>query len=402
MKVLVINTGSSSLKYQILNMKDETLLCKGLVERIGGKDAKIIHKVEGKKHEEVLEIKDHEKALNEVLKLIVNKEFGCLKDIKEIVAVGHRVVHGGEKFASSVLITDEVKKALEENIELAPLHNPPNLLGIEAAEKLLPGVPMVGVFDTAFHQTMSPEAYLYPIPYEIYHKYKIRRYGFHGTSHRFVSQRASELLNKNIEDLKMITVHLGNGASIAAINGGKVIDTSMGFTPLEGVVMGTRSGDIDPSIPIYLIRKGYTPDEVDNILNKKSGMYGLSNYLSNDMRDIREAKSKGDEHCKFAIDVYVYRIAKYIGAYATALGGIDAVIFTAGVGENSTSIRRHVCNRLKIFGVELDQDKNVELNSSEAIISSENSKVDVLIVPTNEELMIARDTRDIIVKKVEA
>jgi acetate kinase len=396
MRVLVINSGSSSLKYQILGMEDETLLCKGIVEKIGLEDSKVEQKCCGKEIEKNVEVKDHEEALKVVIDLITDEEYGCLKSIKEIQAVGHRVVHGGEDFASSVMIDDDVIKALENNSNLAPLHNPANITGIKAAEKLLPGVPQVGVFDTAFHQTMPEKAFMYPIPYEMYKKYKIRRYGFHGTSHRYVCKRAGELLNKRKRDLKIVSAHIGNGASIAAIEHAKVIDTSMGLTPLEGLVMGTRSGDIDPAIPLFLMRNGYSEHDVDEMLNKKSGVFGLSDYVSSDMRDIRKARDEGNKLAAMALDVYIYRMAKYIGAYATAMKGIDVLIFTAGVAENTTEIRKRVCEYLTVFGVEIDDSKNEDLNGGEGIISTKDSKVTVMIVPTNEELMIARDTKKIV------
>lgn len=396
MRVLVINSGSSSLKYQILGMEDETLLCKGIVEKIGMEDSKIEQKCSGKKIEKNVKINDHEEALKVVIDMITDNEFGCLKNINEIQAVGHRVVHGGEDFASSVMIDEEVIKALEDNSNLAPLHNPANITGIKAAEKLLPGVPQVGVFDTAFHQTMPEKAFMYPIPYEMYKKYKIRRYGFHGTSHRYVCKRAGEILNKRKRDLKIVSAHIGNGASIAAVEKAKVIDTSMGLTPLEGLVMGTRSGDIDPAIPLFLMRNGYSEHDVDEMLNKKSGVFGLSDYVSSDMRDIRKARDEGNKLAAMALDVYIYRIAKYIGSYATAMKGIDVLIFTAGVAENTIEIRKRVCEYLTVFGVEIDDSKNEELNGSEGIISTKDSKVTVMIVPTNEELMIARDTKKIV------
>ncbi|MDN5343150.1 acetate kinase [Oceanotoga sp. DSM 15011] len=396
MKILVINTGSSSLKYQVLNMNDEELLCKGLVEKIGLPDSKIKQKCGNLKFEEEHYFENHEQALKRVIELVTDEKKGCLKSMSEIDAIGHRVVHGGEDFSKSVLITDEVMKALEDNINLAPLHNPANITGIKAAQKLLPEVPQIGVFDTAFHQTMPPKAFMYALPYELYKKYKIRRYGFHGTSHRYVAKRAAELLCLRKRDIKIISAHIGNGGSVAAIQNAKVVDTSMGFTPLEGLIMGTRSGDIDPAIPIYLMRNGYSMDEVDDILNKKSGVYGISDYLSSDMRDIRAAKDDGNEKAALALDVYVYRLAKYIGSYATAMKGLDVLIFTAGVGENTIEFREKVCEYLEIFGVELDKEKNKTLNGKEGIISTDSSKVKVLIIPTDEELMIARDTKKIV------
>ncbi|PNR92306.1 acetate/propionate family kinase [Petrotoga sp. 9PWA.NaAc.5.4] len=397
MKILVINSGSSSLKYQVLDMKTEECLVKGIVERIGEDQSDIKHKNKEKICENDKKIKDHEEALKEVMKLLIDPEYGCLKELSEIDAIGHRVVHGGEKFFSSVLINDEVIEAIEENSDLAPLHNPPNLTGIRAAKKLLPGVPQVAVFDTSFHHTMEPKAYMYGLAYELYEKYKIRKYGFHGTSHRYVSQKAAEILGKDIESLKIISAHLGNGASLAAVDKGKVIDTSMGFTPLEGLIMGTRSGDIDPSIPLFLLRKGYTIDEVDDILNKKSGLTGLSG-ISNDMRDIKKAIREGNKKAKLAYDVYVYRLAKYIGSYATILKRFDVLIFTAGVGENNPEIRKDVCDYLDIFELKLDEEKNNILNKEDRIISTSDSHVKVLVIKTDEELMIAKDTKKIVEK----
>lgn len=397
MKVLVINSGSSSLKYQVLEIDSEKCLIKGLVERIGEDESDIEQKNGEKEYQVVAKIKDHEEALKEALKLILDPEFGCLKDLSEIDAVGHRVVHGGEKFFSSVLINEDVIKAIEENSDLAPLHNPPNLMGIKASQKVLPKVPQVAVFDTSFHHTMPEKAYMYGLPYELYQKHKIRRYGFHGTSHRYVSKKASQMLGEDIKNLKIITAHLGNGASLAAIDKGKVVDTSMGFTPLEGLMMGTRSGDVDPGIIIFLLRSGYSIDEVDDLLNKKSGVLGLSE-ISNDMRDIRKGIKEGNKKAKLAYDVYVYKLAKYIGSYVTILKGLDALVFTAGVGENDNDVRKDVCDYLEIFGVKIDEEKNNELNRKEGIISTEDSKVKVLVVKTDEELMIARDTKKIIEK----
>lgn len=398
MKVLVINSGSSSLKYQVLEIDCEKCLIKGLVERIGEDESDIEQTNGEKEYQVVAKIKDHEEALKEALKLILDPEYGCLKDLSEIDAVGHRVVHGGEKFFSSVLINEDVIKAIEENSDLAPLHNPPNLMGIKASQKVLPQVPQVAVFDTSFHHTMPEKAYMYGLPYELYEKHKIRRYGFHGTSHRYVSKKASQMLGEDIKNLKIITAHLGNGASLAAIDKGKVVDTSMGFTPLEGLMMGTRSGDVDPGIIIFLLRNGYSIDEVDNLLNKKSGVLGLSE-ISNDMRDIRKSIENGDKKAKLAYDVYVYKLAKYIGSYVTILKGLDVLVFTAGVGENDHDVRKDVCDYLEIFGVKIDEEKNNELNRKEGIISTDDSKVKVLVVKTDEELMIARDTKKIIEKR---
>lgn len=400
MKVLVVNCGSSSIKYQFIDMKGEKVLCKGLAERIGIEGGRLVHSVNADKHVIERNMKDHEEALKLVLDVLVDPEIGVIKSLSEIDAVGHRVVHGGERFASSVLIDEEVLKVLEENIHLAPLHNPPNILGIKAIQKLLPNVPNVGVFDTAFHQSIPKKAYLYGLPYELYEKYRIRRYGFHGTSHRYVSKRAAEILGRDYYDFKVITCHLGNGASIAAIRHGKSIDTSMGFTPLEGLVMGTRCGDMDPAIVIYLQQNlGMPIEKVYDMLNKKSGMLGLTNNLSSDMRDIENAAANGNEFAQLALDIYVYRIAKYIGAYAAAMNGVDAIVFTAGVGENSPYVREKVCEYLGFLGVKIDRQLN-NVKGVERIISTPDSKVAVLIVPTNEELIIARDTKYIVENKV--
>ncbi|MCD6267059.1 MAG: acetate kinase [Thermotoga sp. 4484_232] len=401
MKILVINSGSSSVKYQFIDMNGEKVLCKGIAERIGISGSRLIHKVRGEKHVIEKDLPDYEVALKLILDTLMDEKLGVIKDLSEIGAVGHRVVHGGEIFASSVLIDDEVIKVLEEYSYLAPLHNPPNLMGIKASMKLLPKVPNVAVFDTAFHQSMPRKAFLYAIPYEYYEKYRIRRYGFHGTSHRYVSKRAAEILGKSYKELKIITCHLGNGASIAAVKNGKSVDTSMGFTPLEGLVMGTRSGDIDPSIVVFLQEKeGLSPQDVYDILNKKSGVLGLSKGFSPDMRDIEEAAMNGDETARTALDVYEYRIAKYIGAYAAVMNGVDAIVFTAGVGENSPIIREEICeNYLGYLGVKIDKEKN-DVMGEERIISTPDSKVAVLVIPTNEELVIARDTKEIVEKGI--
>lgn len=399
MKVLVINCGSSSLKYQVLDMTNEELICKGLVERIGMEGSVISHTKTGM-DKFVLEapMKDHKDAIGHVIDALKDEEHGVVKDMSEIGAVGHRVVHAGEKFAHSVLITDEVIKALEECVELAPLHNPPNLLGIAACQELMPGTPMVGVFDTAFHQTMPPQSYIYAIPYEYYEKYGIRRYGFHGTSHKYVSERAAEMLNVNIEDLKIITCHLGNGASVSAIKRGKCIDTSMGLTPLEGLVMGTRSGDIDAGAVTFIMEKeGLTPTGVSNLLNKKSGVLGISG-VSSDMRELDAACKEGNPRALLAEKMYYYRIKKYIGAYAAAMGGVDVILFTGGVGENQSQCREAVCDGLQFIGVELDKEMNNKIHGDEAIISTPESKVKVVIIPTDEELMIASDTQAILNK----
>ena len=396
MKVLVINCGSSSLKYQVLDMTTEALLCKGLVERIGMDGAVITHeKIGMDKVVNETPMEDHKAAIALVLEAIQDSEHGVVESMDEIGAVGHRVVHAGEKYASSVLITDDVIKALEECIDLAPLHNPPNLLGIAACQELMPGTPMVGVFDTAFHQTMPPGSYIYALPYEYYEKYGVRRYGFHGTSHKYVAQRTAEMLNVNLDDLKIITCHLGNGASVSAIKRGKCIATSMGFTPLEGLIMGTRSGDIDPAIVEFIADKeGITVQEVNTILNKKSGILGISG-ISSDMRDVLEAAEEGNERAMLALKAFAHRVRFYIGAYIAEMNGVDAIVFTAGVGENSIPMRDIICNDLGNLGIKLDVVKN-KVRGKELIISRDDSPVKVLLIPTNEELMIARDTYDIV------
>jgi acetate kinase len=400
MKVLVINCGSSSLKYQVLDMTTEALLCKGLVERIGLNGSVISHEKTGQdKIKTEVPMKDHKDAIEQVLMAVQDKEHGVVKSMKEIGAVGHRVVHAGEKFSSSVLITDEVIKALEDCVELAPLHNPPNLLGIAACQQLMPNTPMVAVFDTAFHQTMPPESYIYAIPYEYYQKYGVRRYGFHGTSHKYVSERAAKMLNTNLDELKLITCHLGNGASVSAIKRGKCIDTSMGFTPLEGLVMGTRSGDIDPAIVTYIREKeGLPQGQVNEILNKKSGVLGISG-VSSDFRDLEQAVAEGNERAALALKVFAHKVRFYIGAYIAEMNGVDAIIFTAGVGENDVTMREIICNNLGNLGIKLDPIKN-KIRGQEREISTDDSRVKVLLVPTNEELMIARDTYSIVMREL--
>lgn len=396
LKVLVINSGSSSLKYQLFNMEDESVLCNGIVERINLKGSRLIHRVNSKTYTVETPVKDHRVALKIVLDTLLDAEKGVIRSMKEINAVGHRVVHGGETFSGSVLIGEDVMKALEDNTELAPLHNPPNITGIVAAKELLPNVPQVGVFDTAFHQTLPKKAYFYAIPMKYYEKYKVRRYGFHGTSHFYVSRRAAEMVGRPIEDLKIITCHIGNGASITAVKNGKSVDTSMGFTPLEGLVMGTRCGDMDPAIVTFLQEKeNLSTKEINDILNKKSGVYGLTNGFSSDMRDIEDAALDGNKTSKLALDMYDYRIAKYIGAYAAAMNGVDVIVFTAGVGENSPHTRKNVCSYLEFLGLKIDDERN-NMRGKESIISTEDSKVKALVVPTNEELVIARDTKKII------
>ncbi|MBQ4504117.1 MAG: acetate kinase [Firmicutes bacterium] len=392
MKVLVINCGSSSLKYQVLQMESETLLCKGLVERIGIEGSVLKHEKIGQ-DKFVLEVpmKDHKDAIGHVLDAIVDADHGIAASMAEIEAVGHRVVHAGEKYACSVKITEAVMDALEECTELAPLHNPPNILGIRACQELMPTTPMVAVFDTAFHQTMPAESYIYAIPYEYYENYKVRRYGFHGTSHKYVAERAAALLGKPLDETKIITCHLGNGASVAAIKGGKCIDTSMGFTPLEGLVMGTRSGDIDPAIVTYMRQKENLPQgEMNNILNKKSGILGISG-ISSDFRDVEAAAAEGNYRAQLAEKVFAHKVRHYIGAYFAELNGCDAIVFTAGVGENDINMRDVICDNLEALGVSLDLVKN-KVRGKETIISADDSKVKVMLIPTNEELMIARDT----------
>ena len=396
MKVLVINCGSSSLKYQILDMTHESLMCKGLVERIGMDGSVITHeKIGMDKVKTEVPMKDHKDAIEQVLKAVQDPETGVVASMDEIGAVGHRVVHAGERYASSVLITEEVIKALEECVELAPLHNPPNLLGIAACQELMPDTPMVAVFDTAFHQTMPPESYIYAIPYEYYQKYRIRRYGFHGTSHKYVAERAAKILNTDLGDLKLITCHLGNGASVSAIKRGKCIDTSMGFTPLEGLVMGTRSGDIDPAIVTYIREKENLPQgKVNEILNKKSGALGISG-VSSDFRDIEAAVEEGNERAALALKVFAHKVRFYIGAYIAEMNGVDAIIFTAGVGENDAMMREIICNNLGNLGIKLDPVKN-KIRGKETIISADDARVKLIMIPTNEELMIARDTYNIV------
>ncbi len=395
MNVLVINCGSSSLKYQVLDMENESLLCKGLVERIGMDGSVITHeKIGMDKVKKEVPMKDHKDAIKQVLDAVQNGEYGVVSSMNEIGAVGHRVVHAGEKFAESVLIDESVIAALEECVELAPLHNTPNLYGIAACQELMPDTPMVAVFDTAFHQTMPPESYIYAIPYEYYEKYGIRRYGFHGTSHKYVAQRAAAMLNVNINDLKLITCHLGNGASVSAIKHGRCIDTSMGFTPLEGLVMGTRSGDIDPAIVTYIRQKENLPQgAVNEILNKKSGVLGISG-VSSDFRDLEEAVAEGNERAALALRVFAKKVRFYIGAYIAEMNGVDAIVFTAGVGENDMNMRELICTDLGNLGIKLDLIKN-KIRGKETDISAEDSKVKLLLIPTNEELMIARDTYNI-------
>ena len=391
MNILVINCGSSSLKYQLINSETEGVLAKGLCERIGI-DGMLTYQPEGgEKEKSEIAMPTHTEAINAVLAALTNEKSGVIKSQSEVGAVGHRVVHGGEKFTSSCLINDESMKAIEECNDLAPLHNPANLIGIRACQELMPGVPMVAVFDTAFHQTMPDVAYTYGIPYEYYEKYKVRRYGFHGTSHSYVSKRTAEIVGKPYDQMKIIVCHLGNGASISAVNCGKSVDTSMGLTPLEGLVMGTRSGDLDPAIIDFVGKKeGLSLDEMNEVLNKKSGMLGISG-VSSDGRDLEAAAETGNKRAQLALDVFDYRVIKYIGAYAAAMNGVDAIAFTAGIGENNIKMRKDVCSSLTYLGVKLDEEKN-NVRGEERIISADDSKVQVLLVPTNEELAIARET----------
>ena len=393
MNVLVINCGSSSLKFQLINAQSEEVLAKGLCERIGI-DGRLTYQPKGgEKEKSDKPMPTHTEAIQFVIEALTNPETGVVKSLDEIGAVGHRVVHGGEKFASSVVITEEVKKAVEECNELAPLHNPANLIGIAACEELMPNTPMVGVFDTAFHQTMPEKAYMYGLPYEYYENYKVRRYGFHGTSHSFVSKRAAEVMGRPYEDLKTIVCHLGNGSSVTAVMNGKSVDTSMGLTPLEGVVMGTRSGNIDPAIMEFIAQKENLDIEgVMNVLNKKSGVFGLSGGLSSDFRDLTDAMNAGDKKAKIAMDVFSYSVAKYIGAYAAAMNGVDCIAFTAGIGENDDYVREQVCSYLGYLGVDFDKEVNTGLRGAEKELTKPGSKVRVFVIPTNEELAIARET----------
>lgn len=400
MKVLVLNCGSSSIKYQFIDTEGEVTLAKGAVERIGMSSAILTHAPKDKEPIKIVgEILDHTLAIEYVIAVLLSPNHGVIKDKNEIAAVGHRVVHGGEDFTGSVLITERVMSVLRENIELAPLHNPPNIEGIKAAKAHLPNTPQVGVFDTAFHAKMPPHAYLYGIPYELYRRYKIRRYGFHGTSHRFVALKAANMLKRPYDELKIITIHLGNGASIAAIDKGVSIDTSMGFTPLEGLLMGTRCGDIDPSIITYIMGKeGLDVRDMNALLNKHSGLIGVSGE-SSDMRELQSAVKEGDKRSKHAFDLFNYRIKKYIGAYIAALGGLDGLVFTGGIGENSVEVRKEVCSNMEYLGIELDLEKN-ENPVGMADISTEKSKVRILRIPTNEELVIAMDTEKIVTEQV--
>jgi len=394
MRILVLNCGSSSIKYQFINTDEKVTLAKGIVDRIGMSGAVLSHtRYDGDTIKIVGEILDHTMGIEYVLGVMLSKNHGVIDDKDDIDAVGHRVVHGGETFSGSVLITNEVVRVLQDNIELAPLHNPPNIKGIQAVTRLLPGKPQVGVFDTSFHLKMPPKAFLYGIPYELYKKYKIRRYGFHGTSHRFVSQRAAEILGKKFDELKIVTAHLGNGCSMAAVDRGHSVDTTMGFTPLEGLLMGTRSGDLDPSLILYIMGKeGLSLSEAGTLLNKHSGLIGISGE-SSDMREILTAVKEDHKRSKYAFEIFCYRIKKYLGAYAAAMGGLDAFVFTGGIGENSSEVRKEVCSNLEFLGIQIDDAKN---QNSEEVISVDGGKVAVLKIPTDEELVIALDTSEIV------
>ncbi len=396
MKVLVLNCGSSSIKFELFSMKDELVLSKGVVEKVGMKGSFLtLKKQDGSQVKFIGDVLDHKIGVEYILGVISSEKHGILNSLNEIEAVGHRVVHGGEDFSGSVFINEEVVKVLEKNVELAPLHNPANLKGIYALQELLPDIPQVAVFDTAFHQTMKPAVYMYGIPYSLYKKYKIRRYGFHGTSHRYISERACEMLNKKPKDLKIISCHLGNGASIAAIKNGESADTSMGFTPVEGLIMGTRSGDLDIGALTYIMRKEEIGIETSSILvNKFSGMLGVTG-VSSDMREIEEKANEGNERAQLGLKMYAYRVKKYIGSYAAALGGVDALIFTGGIGENAVDLRANICEGLEFAGIQLDKKKN-NTRGKEAIISSDKSKTKIMVIPTNEELVIAQDTFEIV------
>ena len=397
MKILVINCGSSSLKYQLIDMSNNGVLAQGLVERIGI-DGILTQKVDGReKYVVETDLKDHQIAIDLVLKTLIDEKQGVIKSMDEISAVGHRVVHGGEKYSESVLVTDEVLESLQELIKLAPLHNPANIIGIKACQALMPNTPMVAVFDTAFHQTMPQKAFMYPVPYEYYEEDHIRRYRFHGTSHKYVSGEVAKWMNKDISDLKIITCHLGNGVSVTAVNGGKSIDTTMGFTPLDGIIMGSRSGSIDPAIVTFLQKeKGYSADEVNDILNKKSGVLGVSG-IGTDFRDIRAAAEKNNERALLTMDIYGYQIKKQIGAYAAAMGGLDAVVFTAGIGEHAPEVRIRALTNMEFLGIDIDSAKNDNQNIGDGMeISTPDSKVKLYVIPTNEELMIAEETLGLI------
>ncbi|MCD4747679.1 MAG: acetate kinase [Bacteroidales bacterium] len=397
MKIFIINSGSSSIKYQLINMPEKKVLAKGLVDKVGLKGSFIKHKTN--EHKEVKfqeEILDHQAGIEYIINILTSNKYGNIKNIDEIDAVGHRVVHGGEDFSGSVVISDKVVKAMEKCVDLAPLHNPPNLKGIYAITELLPQIPQVGVFDTAFHQTMPSYTYLYGLPYQLYEKYKIRRYGFHGTSHKYVSQRACEILEKNIKKTKIITCHLGNGASIAAIKNGKSFDTSMGMTPIEGLIMGTRCGDLDIGALLYIADKEkISIPKTNSLVNKKSGVLGISG-ISSDMRELEEEAAKNNIKAKLALDMYHYRVRKYIGAYTAAMGGVDIIVFTGGIGENADKTREEICKNFEFLGLDFDYEKNKDIRGKEIIISKKNSKVIAIVIPTDEEMVIAQETYNLI------
>lgn len=394
MKILVINCGSSSLKYQLFDMTDESVLCKGLVERIGIEGSKLTHKVGSEKLVVEEAMKDHTAAIKHVFDALVHEKFGVVKSLDEVNAIGHRVLHGGDKLTASTIIDENVKAKVREFIKFGPLHNPANLMGIEACESLVPGKQNVAVFDTAFHQTMPARTFMYAIPYEYYEDYRLRKFGFHGTSHRYVTLRTAELLKTDKKNLNIITVHLGNGSSIAAVKNGECYDTTMGLTPLEGLVMGTRSGDLDPTVMTFLMNeKGYSADEMNQILNKKSGVLGVSG-LSSDFRDLEEAAEKGNERAQLALDMFITRVRRYVGGFMAELGHVDAISFAGGIGENSASMRKLILENMEEYGIIIDDAKND--TREEAVISADNSRVKVLVIPTNEELMIARDTMNLV------
>ena len=391
MKILVLNSGSSSLKYQVIDMENNETIAKGYFERIGQPNSFLSHKVHGRKHKFEIEAKDHEEAIAFVLNRLTNDHYGVIKSLEELEAIGHRIVHGGEKFSDAVLITDEVIEEIKKCSDLAPLHNPAAVLGIEACKKVVPNMKMVAVFDTAFHQTIPKERYIYPVPYKYYEKYGVRKYGFHGTSHQYVANRVCQMLGKDINNSKIINCHLGQGASICAIQNGKSVETSMGLTPLGGITMGTRSGDLDPSVLTYLMKKEcLTPEEMETILNKNSGLSAVSG-LAPDFREIEEASNTDNEMAKIAIDEFNYAIASYIAKYAVELNGVDYIVFTGGIGENQINIRKGVCEKLKFMGIDIDLEAN-NMRGEEKIISTPNSKIKVWVIPTNEELMIAKET----------
>ena len=400
MKILVLNCGSSSIKYKLYNMDNETVLAQGGVERIGIDGAFIkVTLPNGEKKQIMHDMPDHKEGVNMVFSVLLDKEIGAIKSLDEIDAVGHRIVQGGDKFCQSVIVDQSVEDGIEELCDLAPVHNAGHLKGIRAVDHLMPNVPQVCVFDNAFHSTMPDYAYLYAVPYELYEKYHVRRYGFHGTSHRYVSHRVCEMLGKDIKTQKIITCHIGNGASVSAVENGKVMDTSMGLTPLAGVMMGSRSGDIDASAVTYIMEKlGKKPQEMADYLNKESGVLGISG-ISSDMRDVESAAKEGNKRAILALQMYAYRIKKYIGAYAAAMGGVDTIVFTAGVGENQTSMRADACEGLEFLGIKIDKEKNAGIRGKEAIISTPDSKVTVCVVPTDEEIVIARDTKELVLAK---